>query len=162
MMKGPGQEILLAGRNIIACSESNLTTMTERPAIPASIAPRADDAGDRSALERAAQGDSAAFEDIVRTHQEPLSRLAYRLLGWSPEADDVVQEVFLAALKNLGKFRGQCTLTTWLTSITINKCRSQLRKQWVRQAFLRKASERSDEPPHAPAESGLMDREQFQ
>ena len=76
----------------------------------------------------AAQRDRAAFEDLVATHRERINRLTYRLLGWSHDAEDVTQEVFLAAMRNLSKFRGQSSLSTWLTRIAVNKARSHQRK----------------------------------
>lgn len=63
-------------------------------------------------------------------------RLAHRLLGWQDGAEDVVQEAFLAALKSLPAFNGQSTLGTWLTAITVNKCRHHQRKGLLWRKFL--------------------------
>jgi RNA polymerase sigma-70 factor (ECF subfamily) len=77
--------------------------------------------------ERFARGEAAAFDELVRRYHPAVARLARRLLGWSSDAEDVVQEVFLAALKNATRYRKQSTLETWLTTITLNKCRSHRR-----------------------------------
>ncbi len=77
-------------------------------------------------------GDESAFDRIVERHHERVARLAYRLLGWRGDVDDVVQDVFLAALKQLRRFRGESSLSTWLTTITINTCRTHRRKQLLR------------------------------
>ena len=73
--------------------------------------------------------EAAAFEALVARHQAQVTRLAFRLLGWRGDVDDVVQEVFLAALKHGSHFRGDSSVGTWLTRITINKCRSHQRRR---------------------------------
>jgi len=104
---------------------------------------RREDDEDAHLVGRFLRGDGAAFNQLVRTHQDRVARLAYRLLGWSGEVDDVVQEVFLAVFKNVAGFRGDCRVSTWLTTITVNKCRSARRHRFTRLAFLRRLS---DEP----------------
>jgi len=79
---------------------------------------------DRLLVEQFKQGDITAFERIVSEFSAEIAVLANRLLGWPGEVDDVVQDVFLAAFMGLKKFRGDCSLKTWLFTITINKCRS--------------------------------------
>lgn len=91
-------------------------------------------------------GQAAAFDELVERHQEQVLRLASRLLGWRAEAQDVAQEVFLAALNNHQNFRGQSNLETWLTRITINKCRDYNRKHWLR-LKLRQMPESAPPPP---------------
>lgn len=78
------------------------------------------------------------FEQIVEQQQAHVARLARRLLGWSiakNDVDDVVQDVFLAVLKGLPKFRGQSSVSTWVTRITINGCRAHRRKRLLRRAL---------------------------
>ncbi|MFV2067789.1 MAG: RNA polymerase sigma factor [Pirellulales bacterium] len=86
----------------------------------------------RVLADRFQEGDATAFDDIVAAYQEHMLRLAYRLLGWSPDAEDVVQEVLISALENLGGFRGEARFSTWLTALTVNKCRSHRRRQLLR------------------------------
>ncbi len=96
-----------------------------------------------------ARGD-VSFERLVAIHEPAVRRLAHRLLGWresTGEVDDVVQDVFLAALKSLGKFRGEASISTWLMRVTINRCRTHRRKQLLRFRWLL-----SQKPPaNAPA-----------
>jgi RNA polymerase sigma-70 factor (ECF subfamily) len=64
----------------------------------------------------AADGDRAALHDLVRTTQPQVWRFcAY--LGGRRYADDLTQDVYLRALRNLSKFRGEATATTWLLAI---------------------------------------------
>jgi RNA polymerase sigma factor (sigma-70 family) len=92
---------------------------------------------DADMLAKAAAGDSAAFDGLVRTHQEQITRLVHRLLGWPNDVDDVVQDVFVDVLRNLSRFDGRSTVLTWITRIAINRCRSHQRRQWLRLRFLR-------------------------
>ncbi len=69
----------------------------------------------------------------MREFQLPVTRLARRLLGWhAGEVEDVVHDVFLAALTKRDRFRGDASPWTWLAAITINRCRSHRRRQLVR------------------------------
>jgi RNA polymerase sigma-70 factor (ECF subfamily) len=90
---------------------------------------------DASLVERFVRRDPAAFECVLAMYQGRVARLAQRLLGWAAregEVDDVVQEVFLAAWEKAGRFRGDSALWTWLTAITLNRCRTHQRKRWLR------------------------------
>jgi RNA polymerase sigma-70 factor (ECF subfamily) len=78
---------------------------------------------EQALVERFRRGDDSAFDRIVEQHAAEVAALANRLLGWPGDVDDVVQEVFVAALVGLKKFRGASSLRTWLFTITINKCR---------------------------------------
>src|SRR3954467_1534103 len=97
---------------------------------------------DRTLAQRFAEGDSAAFEAVVAIHRPRITRLVYRLLGWPADVDDMVQEVFLAALTKCRKFRGDSALATWLTVIALNKCRTHRRGLLSRWRTLRRASRR--------------------
>src|SRR5581483_17061 len=72
---------------------------------------------------RIARAEPGAFEQLVTLYQPRVLRLAHRLLGWGDGAEDVVQDVFLAALRKAGTFRGDASLWTWLTIITLDHCR---------------------------------------
>jgi len=97
---------------------------------------------ERSLAQRFAEGDAAAFEAVVAIHRPRITRLVYRLLGWPADVDDMVQEVFLAALTKCRKFRGESALGTWLTVIALNKCRTHRRGLLSRWRTLRRASRR--------------------
>ncbi len=68
----------------------------------------------------ARQGDQAAWEALMRAHQEPVFRLAYLLLGDPDEAEDIAQETFLRAYKTLKRFDTERPLRPWLLRIASN------------------------------------------
>ena len=84
---------------------------------------------DELLIEQFRRGDESAFERIVERYSAEVAALANRLLGWPGEVEDVTQEIFLAAFLGLKKFRCECSLKSWLFTITINKCRSY-RHRW--------------------------------
>ena len=96
--------------------------------------------------------DICDFDAIVALYQLQVARLAHRLLGWRDRAavEDVVQEVFLVAMTRLKGFRGDSTLSTWLTGITINQCRAHRRRSMLRLKWLREKCNRH-ETNHQPA-----------
>jgi RNA polymerase sigma factor (sigma-70 family) len=88
-----------------------------------------DDTGDLAA--RIARGETGVFDELVRLYSIRVARLAHRLLGWDGDVEDVVQDVFVAALQNAGRFKGDSSLWTWMTVITVNRCRSHHRRRKV-------------------------------
>ena len=97
---------------------------------------------DAQLLESCRSGDAAAIEAWVSAHQRPVYRLALSILddgseNGAAEADEAVQDVFLAALRSLHSFRGDSEPTTWLYAITLNVCRGRLRKRRTRQRLQR-------------------------
>jgi RNA polymerase sigma-70 factor (ECF subfamily) len=66
------------------------------------------------------QGDRAAFTELFRRHRSDVTRLVFRMLGPTADAEDVVQEVFLQVHRSLAEFRGQAKFTTWLHRVTVN------------------------------------------
>ena len=84
-------------------------------------------------LIRAAQnGDHGAFEQLVRTYDQSVLRLAMNLLRSPEDARDVYQEAFLRVYRNLHTFRFDCSFHTWLYRIVTNICLDHLRKRKVR------------------------------
>jgi RNA polymerase sigma-70 factor (ECF subfamily) len=83
------------------------------------------------------------FASEVPQHLEALRGLARRLVG-DPDAEDVVQEGLLRASRSLAEFRGDCSLRTWLYSITARVALDQLRaaKRWRNQAMVDACDER--------------------
>jgi len=71
-------------------------------------------------LARARQGDSDAFRELVERHSRSVFRLAYRMTGNEQDAEDVVQESFLRAYKQLGRFESRANFGTWLYRIVAN------------------------------------------
>jgi len=73
------------------------------------------------------QGSERAYEELITRFQQPVYTLALRLLSDPAEAYDVVQEVFLKVFRNIGSFRGQSTLKTWIYRITVNEAHNARR-----------------------------------
>jgi RNA polymerase sigma-70 factor, ECF subfamily len=71
-------------------------------------------------LARARQGDSDAFRALVETHSRSVFRLAFRMTGNQQDAEDVVQESFLRAYRQLGRFESRANFGTWLYRIVSN------------------------------------------
>ena len=101
------------------------------------LQPKSDDAK-ASLQQRFREGCDAAFDEVIECYSSAIQQLAYRLLGWSGEVDDVVQDVFVAALANRRKFRSGSSLKTWLFSITINICRTRNRRHLLWKKFTKK------------------------
>ncbi len=105
---------------------------------------------------RAARGDRAAFEHLVRRHKSSLYRFTRRYVGDADDAYDVVQDSFVAAWLALGRFDPRRPFGTWLKTIALNKCRDLGRRARTRRLFLRalavapvdRASSPPDEPPN--------------
>ena len=88
-------------------------------------------ARDAELARRLAVGEAAAFDEVVALYAPRVSRLVYRLLGWSggaAEVEDVVQDVFVNVLRHARSFGGRSSLSTWITSIAVNQCRSLRRR----------------------------------
>jgi RNA polymerase sigma-70 factor (ECF subfamily) len=99
---------------------------------------------DRGEVSRAAGGDDAAFETLVRRHERALFNLALRLLGDREDALDAVQDAFLRAHRALPRFRGDASFRTWITGIAINVCRSRLISAETRRRHLSRSLVRHD------------------
>jgi len=93
--------------------------------------PRQTDPGvDESRLiEQVRAGRAEAFEYFVHRYNRKITRVAYRLLRDSGEADCAAQESFLKAYQNLNDFREGSTFETWLTRICINWCKDRLKRR---------------------------------
>jgi RNA polymerase sigma-70 factor (ECF subfamily) len=92
---------------------------------------------ERELAARVARGESKAFEQLIDRYGQRVVRLAARLLNWSAGAEDVAQDVFLAVLEKRTVFRGEARLWTYLTTITVNRCRSLRRRRWIYERALR-------------------------
>jgi RNA polymerase sigma-70 factor (ECF subfamily) len=76
--------------------------------------------GDEIAIDRARRGDRDAFRVLVDRHARVLFRLAFRMTGNELDAEDIVQETFLKAWKQMAKFDGRAGFGTWLHRICAN------------------------------------------
>ena len=80
-------------------------------------------------LERARQGDKAAFGRLIEAYQGPVYNLAYRMLGNRGEAEEAAQEAFIRAYTKLHTYDPQRKFSTWMLSIASNYCVDLLRKR---------------------------------
>jgi len=87
----------------------------------------ANDSVDEELIRKLRAGEEAAYENLLQRFQQPAYNLAYRLLNDSSDASDVVQEVFLKVFRNVGRFRRQSSLKTWIYRITVNEAHNQRR-----------------------------------
>src|ERR1700687_5224328 len=97
-------------------------------------------------LARARQGDSEAFRVLVERHSRSLFRLAFRMTGNPQDAEDVVQESFLRAYKQLGKFDERASFGTWLYRIAMNYSLDLVRARKRRSEQLAPADPEMDDP----------------
>ncbi|HEX9943955.1 MAG TPA: sigma-70 family RNA polymerase sigma factor [Thermoanaerobaculia bacterium] len=79
-------------------------------------------------VERAQAGDTEAFRVLVERYSAKLFRLAYRIVGDEPSAEDAVQETFLRAYRSLARFDARSQFGTWLHRIAVNTAVEILRK----------------------------------
>jgi len=129
------------------------------------------DTPDAELASRAASGNTAAFELIMRRHNRTLFRTARAILRDDGEAEDALQEAYLQAYGALGEFRGDAKLSTWLARIVANQSLQRLRKRERRAQILplqqpgageagpeETADVKTDKGPEAAAQQSEMRR----
>jgi RNA polymerase sigma-70 factor, ECF subfamily len=87
---------------------------------------------DATLIRESQRGNRAAFEELVRHYDQAVLRLAMHITGSETEAQDVYQDAFLKAYRNIGSFRFECSFYTWIYRIVTNLCLDSLRKKQVR------------------------------
>src|SRR5450432_3047945 len=96
---------------------------------------------DLETVNRARQGHAEAFRVLVERHSRPIYHLAYRMTGNAHDAEDIVQETFMRACKQLAKYDARAGFGTWLHRIAANCAIDLLR------ARNRRDSRTAAEPP---------------
>ncbi|HET7550745.1 MAG TPA: RNA polymerase sigma factor [Gemmatimonadaceae bacterium] len=91
---------------------------------------------DAALVERVLDGDTRAFESLVRRHEHVCIRFAIRMLGTLEDAEDATQEALVRAYRALGRYDQRGAFRTWLFAILINCCRTALlrrarRTRWI-------------------------------
>lgn len=74
-------------------------------------------------------GDTQQYHALIRPYERNVYKMALSFMKNESDAEDVAQEAFLKAFRNLATFRGQAKFSTWLISITLNEARGRLRQQ---------------------------------
>lgn len=85
------------------------------------------EASDDHLIARTLAGETEAFSILVRRWERPIYSLTLRMLGRDEDARDACQEAFLAAFRNLNKFRGDAKFSSWMYRIALNACHTRLR-----------------------------------
>ncbi|WP_288142832.1 RNA polymerase sigma factor [Mesorhizobium sp.] len=98
-----------------------------KPAISATVMPAA--SGEMQLVGRALAREGGAFHTIIKMHNQRLYRIARSVVRNDSEAEDIVQEAYVRAFAQLGDFRGESSLATWLSRIVINEALGRLRKR---------------------------------
>jgi RNA polymerase sigma-70 factor (ECF subfamily) len=94
------------------------------------------DPADSALIESTLKGDEGAFAELVRRYQAAVWGTVHRILGYSSENEDAVQEVFLRAFTALRKFDLRYPFGPWILRITTNHCIDQLRRRKSRKIHL--------------------------
>ena len=128
----------------VGCSTHVVRAEAERPV-----------ASDLDLLRATADGDSGAFEQLVRRHQDRVIAVCQRLLGDREEARDAAQDVFLKIYRKAGRFRPDAKVSTWLYRIAVNHCLNRLRRRKVVR-FLSLGGRSSAEPGGGGSDGGAM------
>lgn len=101
------------------------------------------DDAERVLILQAQRGDRAAFEQLIRSYESPVLRLALQMVRSEDEARDLYQESFLKIYRSLPRFRFQAQFSTWVYRVVMNVCLDHLRRARTRR-----------EVQAAPAEDG--------
>jgi RNA polymerase sigma-70 factor (ECF subfamily) len=107
---------------------------------------------DPQLVRRFVAGCDRAAEEVFAASVPRLTRVIRRLLAWRDDPRDLLQDVFVAALRARSRFRGESSLETWLVRIAINECRKYHRRKWLETRLLRSLRFRSQ-----PGEAGVAE-----
>ena len=109
-----------------------ISSVSAGSAVPvASVPDSAERSEERAMLDRCAVGDERAIRWILTKYRERITRLAAHVLRSPREAEDVAQEAFLKAFRQIDQFQGKSSFYAWLYRIVVNLCLDRLRKKSV-------------------------------
>jgi RNA polymerase sigma-70 factor (ECF subfamily) len=84
---------------------------------------------DPAFLERLRQGDSAAYRTLIRRFHGSLTSVAASVIGSRAQAEEVVQDAWLAVFSSIARFEGRSSVVTWLFSIVLNRARTRVSRE---------------------------------
>src|ERR1700689_2248357 len=108
------------------------TMVASAPALTLPLDRKGKQEEDRELVRLSQAGQEAAFEQLVRGHQQRVFALVGGILRRPEDVEDVAQQVFLKAYLGLKKFDQRAAFSTWLYKIAVNECWDYLRKKKVR------------------------------
>jgi len=116
---------------------------------------------ERSIASSIAAGDRLAFEGLMRRNNRRLYRLARATLRDRTEAEDALQDAYISAYRSIGQFRGDASLSTWLSRLVLNECLARIRRSTRRNNVIPIVSVNTPiEPsPMFASQSDLPDKE---
>jgi RNA polymerase sigma factor (sigma-70 family) len=97
---------------------------------------------DAELIERARQGDTSSYGELVRRYQDVAVRTAYVVGGDAADAEEAAQEAFVKAYRALDRFRGDAPFRPWLLAIVANEARNRRRAAGRQAALAIRAAER--------------------
>ena len=111
-------------------------------------------------VEKARAGNKFAYEQLVNLFQEGIFRMVYYRTHSTMDAEDITQDIFIQAFKNLSRLKGTEKFKSWLYSIAVNKVRDFHRKKRFRNLFSSLSDKESDEQtyPEAADSPDAMDK----
>jgi len=109
--------------------------------------PKQAKAREAEAIERAKQGDEAAFETLYNLHKRRVYSLCLRMVSNPAQAEDLAQEAFLQLFRKIGTFRGESAFSTWLHRMTVNVVLMNLRRKGLPLVSLEETLETDEETP---------------
>lgn len=114
-----------------------------------------DHQADRWLTDKVRNGDTDAYEVLIRRHRDRIYRIALRMVGNPHDADDITQDVVIQLWTALAGFIGSASFTTWLYRIVVNRCNNHLRRRRSNLAMLD-----TDQPSTPGADDAAIARRQ--
>ncbi len=116
-------------------------------------------------VSRLKANEDAAYDELVRMYSSPIYHVAYRMTGDAAEASDAVQDIFLKVFRNIGGFKGEAALKTWIFKIAFSEILNRLR-WWKRRhrdtTLSLDESPNGNVPGHGVADAGPTPEEVLQ
>lgn len=107
-------------------------------------------------LEGLRKGHEEAYEYLIQQYQQPVYSLIYRLMNDPSDTSDVVQEVFLKVFRNVGSFRGNSSLKTWIYRIAVNEAHNH--RRWFSRHKRQEVGLEDEEPGNRSYQEVLPDQ----
>ena len=84
---------------------------------------------DKQLVEKVLSGDTNAFSVIIKNTEALVAQIVFKMTSIAEDRKDIVQDIYLKAYKNLGRFRFSSRLSTWIAQIAYNTCTDYIRKK---------------------------------